>query len=118
VGGPQWTREDFLLPGIDLAEVKLEKDAFAAVFGGRHPGRLAVAGEFDETAHKIVDAVHLVETGEPEDRVDLLHLIDRDDTIDALVQFRSALHLGDHEAAGVLLLREQGRLLEVAPFGN
>ena len=92
------------------------KMPFAAVFGGRHPRRPAVAGELDEAADEVVDAVHLVEAGEPEDCVDLLHLVDRDDTTDSLVQFRSALHLGDHEAAGVLLLREQRRLLEVPPL--
>ena len=72
-----------LLPRVDGVEVELEEDPFAAVLGGRHPGRLAVAGELDQPAGEVVDAVHLVEAGEPEDGVDLLHLVDRDDTRDA-----------------------------------
>lgn len=96
----------------------MNENAFATVLGRGHPARLTVPGELDESADKVVDPVHLVEASEAEDGVDLLHLVDRDDATDPRMQVCVALHLSDHEAAGVLLLREQRGLLEVAPLGN
>src|SRR5665647_1870112 len=112
MSSPQVGRPDSGLPSVDSGEIELEKDALASVLGGRNPGRLAVAGQLDESARQIVDAVHLVEPGKAEDGIDLLHLVHRDDSANSGVKPRAALHLGDHEAAGVLLLREQCRLLE------
>ncbi len=118
MGVPERGGLDVSFPLGDGVEVELQEDALAAVLGGGHPGGLAVAGEVDQAGRDVVDAVHLVEAREPEDGIDALHPVDADDALDAGVQFGAALHLGDHESGVVLLFGEQGRLLEVAPFGD
>ncbi len=118
MGVPEPGGLDVSFPLRDGVEVKLQEDAFAAVFGGGHPGGLAVAGQVDQAGCDVVDTIHLVEASEPEDGVDALHPVDADDALDAGVQLCAALHLGDHESGVVLLFGEQGRLLEVAPFGD
>ncbi len=52
-------------------------------------------------------------SGEPEQGVDLLHLVDRDNSGNARMQVRPALCLLDHQSGGVELLRKQRWLLQV-----
>ena len=117
---PQRIIQHGIFPLLNSFFVELDENALAVILGSWNPRGPAIAIESDQSGAEIIDPVEIIDSGESDEGIDLLQLVDGKDPLHSQIGngVMHLLHMYGQTALAIDMLGVWEIPDQVLPFGD